>query len=198
MSLAPLHLTHDRRAVADGGVNTDMRVLLPEDRQQSRQKMFAGDRTGGEQEITGDRGRMAGDLLPCLPAQVEYSLGELVEFLAHLGERDAAAPPLEQRRPEGRLQHLNALAHRRLRQAERLPRPGEVAQLGGLAEGFQMGQMNVFGLHGITATLFCSCPRIASSPLSGALTNSGIVVNNDQNGDPVEREVRRQGHRRPR
>ena len=94
--LAPLHLRHHRHAVADGGADPDVRVLLAEDRQQGREEMFAGDGTGGEEQFPGDRGLVAGDLPPGLPVEVEDPLGVVVELPARLGEQHPTAPPLEQ------------------------------------------------------------------------------------------------------
>jgi hypothetical protein len=125
--LPALHLSHHPHAVADGGANADVRVLLAEGRQQGWEQVLAGDRTGGEEQFTGDRGFMAGYFPASLPVQVEYPLSVIVEFMARFGEHNSSPLPLEQGRVECLFEGLHTLAERRLRQLERLRRPGEAA-----------------------------------------------------------------------
>jgi hypothetical protein len=55
-------------------------LTLSKGRQQGRKKMFAGDRTGGEQEFTGDRSIVSCDLSPGFLVKVKYPLGIVVKL----------------------------------------------------------------------------------------------------------------------
>src|SRR5262249_42233901 len=118
--LAPLHLSHYSHAVADGGTDADVRVLLAEVRERGGGQVFSGNRTGGEEQFTRDRGVEAGKGSAGLPVEVQDSLGEVVELQARLGEQHSTALPPEQGRAEYFFEGVDALAYRRLGQVERL------------------------------------------------------------------------------
>src|SRR5581483_4600075 len=116
-NLAPLDLTNNVQAIAHAGTNVDVGVLLTEVGQEDRQQMLAGNRTGGEEQFPLGRSGMAGDLLACLPVEVEDPLGVVVEFLACLGEEHAPRLSLEQGRAELLFEVLHTLADGCLRNA---------------------------------------------------------------------------------
>lgn len=149
---SPFYSSDRLHAVTDGGTNANMRVSLPKDREQGRKQVFAGDRTGGDQQFPGDRGIVSRNLLASFPMDAEYPLGVGVERLPRLGQHHTTPSTVEEALAEGHFEGVNTLAHRRLRQPECLRRLGEAARLRGLREGFQMGKLNVFGLHGITSS----------------------------------------------
>jgi hypothetical protein len=126
-----------------------MRVLLAEDRKQGRKKVFSGDGTRSEEKFTGERGFVAGDFPASFPVEVENPLGVLVEFLTRSGKKNPATFPLEERFAEFLFESLNTLTDCCLTQVERLRRPGEVAQLSSLREGFEIGKLHIFGLSGV-------------------------------------------------
>jgi hypothetical protein len=121
----------------------DMRMPLPEDREQGWKKMLAGDRTGGDQQFTGDWRFVAGDLPPSLPIEVKYPLGVGIELLPRFGQQHPTGPAIEQALVECFFEGLNTLTDRCLRQAESFRRPGEATQLSGFRERSQMWKLNV-------------------------------------------------------
>ena len=82
----------------------------PKSRQQGWEEMFAGDRTGGQEQFAADRGFVAGDFPTGLTVKVENPLGVVVELLARLGEQNTTALPLEQGLAERLFEGLNTLA----------------------------------------------------------------------------------------
>jgi hypothetical protein len=111
--------------------------------------MLAGNGTGGAIEFTTDRSVVAGDCSPRFTVEVQYPLSVVIKFLTRIGEQNPTALPLEQRCAKRLFEGLHTLADRRLGHAQCLRSPGEAAQLGCLREGWEMRNLQVFGLKGI-------------------------------------------------
>ena len=136
--------------------------------------MLARNGAGGEQQLTGDRGFVAGDFPASLSVEVEYPLGVVVELLACIRKEDSTALPLEQGRAEHLFEGLHTLADRRLGQAQRLGGAGEAAQLSSLRKRAQMCQLQVFGRYSVhTGSSSCS---LSPSILAGNLTHWRTTV----------------------
>src|SRR6185437_816062 len=111
--------------------------------------MFSGDRTGGEEQFTGDRDFVAGNLPASLPVKVEYPLGVIVEFLTRRAEQNSTTLALEQGGTERFFEDVDPLTDSRLGQVECLRRPGKTVQLRGLREGFQIRKLYILRLFGV-------------------------------------------------
>ena len=92
---APFYLRHHRHAIRDGCGHPDMRVLLAENRQKDREKVFTWDRTRRQEQFTDQWRHMAGDFPTNFPMKFENTLGELVDLLARLGEQNSPTLSLE-------------------------------------------------------------------------------------------------------
>jgi hypothetical protein len=137
--LPPFNLCHHRHAVANCGMNSDVRVLFSEDREQGREKMLPGDGAGGDEQFPREGRFMSRDVPKCRSVKVENLLGEVIEALAVLRKQHPTALPLEEGFAETFFKGLDTETDRRLRHAERPGRAGETVQLSSLREGFQIG-----------------------------------------------------------
>ncbi len=74
--------------------------------------------------------------------RLQHALGVWQKRLAHLGEADATAVPLEQRLAEVAFQGLDTSGHRRLGKAEVLGGTAEIAVLGDLQIRLDLSQVH--------------------------------------------------------
>src|SRR5438132_11685246 len=82
--LAAFHLVNRFHTVADIGTDLDVRVLGAKSAEQRRKKLLAGNRAGGNGELTDDGRLVSGDFPPSLAVQVEYALSVGVKPLARV------------------------------------------------------------------------------------------------------------------
>ena len=130
--LPALDLGDHLQAVADLGLDLDAREPLVEEGQQRRKQVLAGDGAGTERQVARKRRLLlAGDLLAGLSVEGQNPLRVVVETLTRPRQQDPTPLAVKEGHIQRLFKRLNALADRRLGQAQRLGGGGEAAQLSG-------------------------------------------------------------------